>query len=334
MINRELIRLKAVQLVYAFSKNEGNSIKTAEKEFSHSLAAAYELYKYQLTLLIQVYNYAQRREEALKARDERLGATSGEVGTKLARNKVLAQLAADKTLTDYMESEKGEWIEEPALVKNLYEQFVGSDAFAQYIDKGDDSYEADRALVRKLYKTFVCGNESLADILEAHNLYWNDDKDIIDSFVLKTLKRITEPAPPVEVPQETLEDNGDTSEEEETSESSLLLPQFASKDDEQFATELFHKSLTMREQTEALVRENCKNWEFERLAFMDVIIAEVALTEMLSFPTIPVGVTLNEYIEIARYYSTPQSPAYINGLLDGIASKLKAEGKLLKTYKA
>lgn len=320
MINRELIRLKAVQLVYAFSKNEGNSIKTAEKEFSHSLAAAYELYKYQLTLLIQVYNYAQRREEALKARDERIGATSGEIGTKLARNKVLAQLAADKTLTDYMESEKGEWIEEPALVKNLYEQFVGSDAFAQYIDKGDNSYEADRALVRKLYKTFVCGNESLADILEAHNLYWNDDKDIIDSFVLKTLKRITEPAP--------------TSADTTSADTTLLLPQFASKDDEQFATELFHKSLTMREQTEALVRENCKNWEFERLAFMDVIIAEVALTEMLSFPTIPVGVTLNEYIEIARYYSTPQSPAYINGLLDGIASKLKAEGKLLKTHKA
>lgn len=291
MINRELIRLKAVQLVYAYNKHENSSVETAEKEFAHSLDAAYELYKYQLALLVEVFNYAGRREHK----------------PLLTANKALVRLTENKTLADYRETEKGDWIEEPALVKSLYEQFVSSEVFNNYVNKGDTSFEADREVLRRLYKTYVCGNDELADILEAHNLYWNDDKDIVDSFILKTIKRL---------PAEGEDD--------------ALLPKFASQDDKAFATELFHRALTMQEQTRELIREHCKNWEFERLAFMDVVIAEVALTEMLSFPTIPVGVTLNEYIEIARYYSTPQSPAYINGLLDAAARQLKAEGKLLK----
>lgn len=321
MINRELIRLKAVQLVYAYCKNETNSITTAEKEFSRSLAAAYELYKCQLALLVQVYRYAQRREDALKLRSERFRVTSSEatatnnLEARLAENKVLALLAADKTLVDYIEAGGNDWAEEAAFVKNLYKQFVGSEALVDYENKGDFSFEADRALVKKLYKTCVCQNDTLTDILEANNLYWNDDKDIVDSFILKTIKNLR--------PQNQC---GQGEEAE-----SILLPPYASREDKKFAEELFRNAITMREQTENLVRENCKNWDFSRLAFMDVVIAEVALTELLSFPTIPIDVTLSEYIEIARYYSTPQSPAYVNGLLDAIVRKLKAEKKIVKS---
>ena len=146
------------------------------------------------------------------------------------------------------------------------------------------------------------------EILEEQSLYWNDAKAIIDTFVLKTIKRF-EP------------DNGAEQE---------LLPEYRDDEDKEFARKLFRQAITNAEAYRNLMSGNTKKWDLERLAFMDILIMQVALAEILSFPTIPVSVSLNEYVEIAKVYSTPKSGSFINGMLDTIVNQLKKENKLSK----
>jgi N utilization substance protein B len=174
--------------------------------------------------------------------------------------------------------------------------------------KEDFSYDADREIVRKLYKTFIDGNEDFDSLLEDHGLYWNDDKFLIDSFVLKTIKKFNP----------------------EAGAGQPLLPQFSMEEDREFASALFRETIKRKEDIKELISQNCKNWEYDRLAFMDVIIMQIAITEILTFPSIPLSVTFNEYLDIAKVYSTPRSASYINGLMDHVVKRLKAEGKLMK----
>lgn len=310
MINRELIRLKVVQLVYAYYQNEGKTIEMAEKELDFSLAKAYELYHYLLTLLVSMRQMAARKDENMRARSKRLGTTVEGLTPdgQFAANKFLLQLDENKQLLEYREKQKKEWIEEEAFVKKLYGKFIESDIYQMYLTKEDFSYDADRELIRKLYKTYVCNNEDFDSLLEDHSLYWNDDKEIVDSFVLKTIKRFNA---------------------ESTAEQSLL-PEYTSEEDHDFARQLFRATLEKSDEIRQLIKENCKNWEFNRLAFMDVLIMQIALAEIMTFPTIPVSVTFNEYLDIAKVYSTPRSASYINGLLDHVVKKLRAENKILK----
>lgn len=310
MINRELIRLKVVQLVYAYYQNEGKTIEVAEKELMFSLNKAFDLYEYLLTLLVEIQEMAAQKDESSRARNKRLGTElKGETPEgRLAANALLKQLAANKQLTEYRENVKKEWLEEEPFVKKLLTKFLESEVFQFYLTKEDFSYEADRELVRKLYKTVICNNDDFTSLLEDHSLYWNDDKDIIDSFVIKTIKRF----------------------KEDSTDEQPLLPPFASDDDRVFAVQLFSNSLERGAETREYIRKNSKNWEFNRLAFMDTIIAQIALTEILYFPTIPLNVTFNEYLDIAKVYSTPRSASYLNGLLDHIVKQLKHEGKINK----
>jgi transcription antitermination factor nusB len=309
MINRELIRLKVVQLVYAFYQNDGKTLDVAEKELKFSLSKAYELYKYLLSMLVDLKAYGERRAESSAARAERLGTKIGGLSPdrQYADNKFLVQLADNKALGEYREK-KQEWPEEPAFVKKLYTTMIESELYQNYLTKEDFSYEADRELIRKLYKTYVCNNEDFDSLLEEHSLYWNDDKEIVDSFVMKTIKRFKE----------------DSTAEQE------LLPDYAAVEDKNFAGTLFVETLKRAQEVRQLIRENSKNWEFNRLAFMDVIIMQIALAEILTFPQIPLSVTFNEYLDIAKIYSTPKSAGYINGLLDHVVKSLKKKGELMK----
>ncbi|MDY2624522.1 MAG: transcription antitermination factor NusB [Alloprevotella sp.] len=308
MINRELIRLKVVQLVYAYYRNDGKTIETAQKELLFSLGKAYELYEYLLLLLVKVYELAVKKEEALRLRAQKGAAVlDGSVEARLAANALLKQLAENKALQAYRENKK-DWIEEEAFVKQLFTTFTESEVFKLYLDKEDFSYEADRELVRKLYKTYICHNEDFDDLIEEHSLYWNDDKFIIDSFVLKTIKRFTQESTPDQP----------------------LLPDYASDDDREFAIKLFQQSIRSEEETRTIISNGSKNWEINRLAFMDLIIMQIALTEIMAFPTIPVNVTFNEYLNIAKAYSTPRSAGYINGMLDHMVKWLRKQNKILK----
>ncbi len=310
MINRELIRTKVVQLVYAYVQNEDKSLDAAEKEFDFSLLKAYELYKLLLSLLVQVKRIADRREEARLAREARLGVATDELllDKYLAENKLLQKMADNEVLINYIEREKQEWIEDDALLKNIYTSFTESTIYHEYIHKGDFSIKADRELVRSLYKQYLMDNELLESILEDHSIYWNDDKEIIDQFVIKTLSKFNGESQP-EMP---------------------LLPEFTSDEDRDFAFQLFRQTIERGEEMLGYLRTNSLKWDFDRIALMDKVIIQTALAEIFTFSDIPLNVSINEYVEIAKLYSTPRSGAFVNGQLDGICRKLYKDRVLMK----
>lgn len=310
MVNRELIRLKVVQLIYAYYQNEGKTEDVAVQELMFSLSKSHELYKYLLTLLVSMREYAERKDESVRSRGARLGTpvTQTTPDGQFAHNAFLTSLSANKEIAEYREKEKKEWPEEVPFIKKLYDKFIESDIYNLYLTKEDFSFAADREVIRKLYKTYITQNEDFDSLLEDHSLYWNDDKEVVDSFVLKTIKRFTE----------------------ESDEDFPLLPEFASEEDRVFAETLFRATIENAEELRELIQKNCKNWDFSRMALMDVIIAQIALAEIINFPTIPLNVSINEYLDIAKVYSTPRSASYLNGLLDYIAKKLKTENKIFK----
>lgn len=314
MVNRELIRLKVVQLVYAFYKDEGKQLEIAERELAFSLNKAYELYLYLLSLLVEVRKFAERRDAVRLAREKRTGETAekGSAAWLIAENQVLKQLAENKTLIDFQENQKGEWPEEEATVRKIFTALTESEYFEDYRTGGNYTYDGDREMVRRLYKTLICDNDDIDSSLEDHSLYWNDDKTIIDSFVLKTIKRFRP----------------------ETDAEAELLPVYTAEEDKTFAQTLFHAAIVRRDELEELISHSTRNWEIERLAFMDTVIMQIALAEILTFDSIPLSVTFSEYLNIARMYSTPKSAAYINGVLDNVVKQLHAEGRIEKQPKA
>ena len=307
MINRVLIRLKIVQIVYAFYQNGGKNLDTAEKELFFSLSKAYDMYNYLLLLMVEITKQAERKQSAAKSK---LLPTAEELypNTKFVDNRFIAQLEVNSQLLEFSETQKKTWENESEFIKSLCEKIMDTDIYKEYMASETSSYEEDRELWRKIYKRMIFNNDELDQVLEDQSLYWNDDKEIVDTFVLKTIKRFEE-------------QNGANQE---------LLPEFKDEEDQDFARRLFRRTILNADYYRHLISENTRNWDLDRVAFMDVIIMQIALAEILSFPNIPVSVTLNEYLEIAKLYSTPKSASFINGTLDAIVNQLKKENKLTK----
>lgn len=191
MINRVLIRLKIIQIVYAYYQNGSKNLDSAEKELFFSLSKAYDLYNYLLMLMVALTTYAQKRIDAAKAK---LAPTAEELypNMKFVENKFVSQLEVNKQLLDFVANQKRSWTNDEDFIKGLYEKIIASDIYKEYMASPDKSYETDRELWRKLYKAFIFNNEALDTLLEDQSLYWNDDKEIVDTFVLKTIKRFEE----------------------------------------------------------------------------------------------------------------------------------------------
>jgi N utilization substance protein B len=306
MINREIIRIKIVQLTYAYYQNGNKNIDAAEKELFFSLSKAYDLYNYLLALMVAVSKEARRRLEVLQARAEREGTEAP--STRFAYNRFAVQLEANKQLLEFTENQKKTWNDEPEFVGRLLEQIQDSQIYKDYMESEDDSYAADREVWRKIYRTLIQENEDLDQLLEEQSLYWNDDKEIVDTFVLKTIKRF----------------------EEQNGKNQELLPEYDSEEDKDFARKLFRATIMNADEYQRYMSEASRNWDFSRLAYMDVVIMQIAIAEMLCFPSIPVSVTINEYVEVAKLYSTYKSGGYINGMLDAIARHMIQTGRLMK----
>ena len=307
MINRVLIRLKVVQILYAYYKNSGKSMKAAEDEVFFSLSKAYDLYNYLLLLMAGVTHYAADR---ISFKSLKLRPTDSDINPnlKFVNNRFIAQLEANTALCKFAEKSKVNWVEHSDLLRRLLDKIEDSDIYKEYMASETSSYEEDRELWRKLYKAFVFDNEELDALLEEQSLYWNDDKSIVDSFVLKTIKRF----------------------EESAGADQQLLPEYKDINDMDFARKLFRNAVSKADEYRELMAQNSKNWDMSRFAFMDVVIMQVALAEILTFGDIPLSVSLNEYVEIAKYYSTAKSGSFVNGLLDSITKKLRADGVINK----
>ena len=306
MINREIIRIKIVQLTYAYYQNGNKNIDAAEKELVFSLSKAYDLYNYLLALIVAVSKEARRRLEVLQARAEREG--SEMPSGKFAYNRFAVQLEENKQLLEFTESQKKTWSDQPEFVGRLLQQIQDSQIYQDYMAADSDSYAEDREVWRKLYRTLIQENEDLDQLLEEESLYWNDDKEIVDTFVLKTIKRF----------------------EEQNGKNQELLPEYDSEEDKEFARKLFRATIMNADEYQRYMSEASRNWDFSRLAYMDVVIMQIAIAEMLTFSSIPVSVTINEYVEVAKLYSTAKSGGYINGMLDAIARHLIKTGRMMK----
>lgn len=307
MINRVLIRLKIIQIIYAYYQNGGKNLDAAEKELFFSLSKAYDLYNYLLLLMVEITRQIGKRLSAAK---NKLLPTKEELSPnpKFVENRFAAQLEVNKQLLEFTNNQKKTWVNETDTVKGLCDKILESDIYKDYMASETSSYEEDREVWRKLYKGIIRNNDELDQMLEDQSLYWNDDKDIVDTFVLKTIKRFDEK-------------KGSRQE---------LLPEFKDDEDKDFARRLFRRSILNADYYRHLISENTRNWDVDRVAFMDMVIMQTALAEILSFPNIPVSVSMNEYLEIAKVYSTPKSTAFINGTLDGIINILKKDNKLTK----
>lgn len=306
MINRKLIRVKIVQLTYAYYQNGHHNMDTAEKELLFSLSKAYDLYNYLLGLIVAITQEERRRVDIATRRAEREGTETP--SQRFAFNKFATQLEENKQLNLFMEDKKMSWENDVEAVRKLCDQIERSPLYQEYMMSDAEDYETDRELWRRIYRTLIQGNEDLDAILEEKSLYWNDDKEIVDTFVLKTIKRF---------------DPANKADQE-------LLPEYDDTEDREYALKLFRSTILNADTYQRYMSETSRNWNFSRLAYMDVVLMQIAIAEMLTFPNIPISVTINEYVDLAKLYSTPKSGGYINGMLDAIARHLVDMGRLLK----
>lgn len=306
MINRKLIRVKIVQLTYAYYQNGHHNMDTAEKELLFSLSKAYDLYNYLLGLIVAITQEERRRVDIATRRAEREGTETP--SQRFAFNKFATQLEENKQLNLFMEDKKMSWENDVEAVRKLCDQIEQSPLYQEYMMSDAEDYETDRELWRRIYRTLIQGNEDLDAILEEKSLYWNDDKEIVDTFVLKTIKRF---------------DPANKADQE-------LLPEYDDTEDREYALKLFRSTILNADTYQRYTSETSRNWNFSRLAYMDVVLMQIAIAEMLTFPNIPISVTINEYVDLAKLYSTPKSGGYINGMLDAIARHLVDTGRLLK----
>ena len=307
MINRVLLRIKIVQILYSYYKSDSKSLPVAEKELFHSIEKTYDLYFHLLQLSIEITRFAADRIETKR---NKLRPTEEDLNpnTRFIDNKFVAQLSSNIQFKEYLQANKLSWANDFEMIKILFEEIIKTDFYAEYMNAPTADYAADKDIWRKIFKKIILQSEQLDDSIQDQNIYWTDDIEMVVSFIIKTIKRFDSK-------------NGDEQ---------ALLPMFKDEEDAEFASKLLRSVLTKGPALREMIDVNTKNWELDRIAFMDIVIMEVALAELLDFPTIPVNVTLNEYIEIAKNYSTDKSGIFINGVLDNIVGQLKKDNKLIK----
>lgn len=307
MINRILIRIKVLQVLYAYYQNGTNDLKVAENELVFSLQKSYDLYYYFLLLII---NMTDLQERILDARKHKYRPTEEELhpNMRMVENRFARQLRENEAFKAYVEERTVSWMDDQDFLKSTLELILSSDVYKEYLENPEDDYETDRNFWKAVFKQLIADNDAITEYLEDKSIYWNDDIDVIQSYVLKTIKRFRQ----------------------EEGAKQELLPMFKDREDRAFAVKLFRETILKGPQMKERISRHTKNWETERVANMDLLIMQLAITEIMTFPSIPVSVSLNEYIDMGKYYSTPKSGVFINGILDSVVEELKKENLLFK----
>lgn len=307
MINRVLIRIRVLQIFFSWSQREVKDIKKAETELMFSLQKSYDLYHYLLQLMIELTDEYEKKVEMRKAKllpSEQ----DKNPNTKLINNLFILQLRNNLQLQDYIKERPFLWSEHDNFVRSTLNNILESELYNEYIQNKSNIYDEDKTFWRKAFKQFVVANEDLCTLLEDSSIYWNDDIEIVESFALKTIKQ-----------------------SKETDDAhAQLLPMFKDDDDLVFAKKLLREALFNGKENHQRIDKYAANWELERISLMDTVIMQIALAEIQFFPSIPISVTLNEYINIAKNYSTEKSSSFINGVLDSIIKELKDNNEISK----
>jgi N utilization substance protein B len=299
-----------MQMVYSYHKNGDSTLQRAEKELFHSISKSYELYHFFLLLLLEI---RQLNEKRIEIGLQKHIPTSADLNpnTKFINNQVLNQLANNKALLRYVEESGLSWVNHPELIRNLWVVIEESSLYQEYMNDSESSYDKDKRFLLKLVEKVIAPFEPLYSQFEELSIYWNDEAEFIISMVIKTIKEFSE----------------------DLGENQLLQPEFKDDEDREFVKTLFRKSILNHAEFLKLIEQHTKNWDVDRVAFLDVVLMQIALAEVIEFPGIPVRVTLNEYIEIAKFYSTSRSGNFINGVLDKIVNHLVESHRIVKTGK-
>jgi len=259
-------------------------------------------------LLIDVADYAQNRIDL--ASKKRIPTHEDlNPNKKFTDNLLIRKFEQNKALKSYLNNQKLSWVNYPELIKNLYNEIKESEIYKTYMSSEISSFTEDKKFVSDLYSHVIAQYEPLYQNLEEQSIYWNDDIEFVIQMIIKSIK--------------VFKANSD----EETE----LMPLFKSEEDKEFAKRLFRKMILNYKEHEGLISKFIQNWDVERVAFLDNVIMCLAISELIEFPEIPTKVTLDEYIEIAKFYSTEKSNVFINGILDKIVEYLKKEGRIVKT---
>jgi N utilization substance protein B len=308
MISRRILRIKILQLLYAYFQGADNSLNKFEKELFFSIQKTYDLYHYLLLLIIDIADYANSLIEIAR---QKMVPTREDLNpnTKFVDNAIIRQLRANKQLNQYLNTTRLTWVNSPELIKKLHNRIRMTSFFKEYMEQSERSFEQDKKLIMEIYSSEILNTESIYQTLEEQSIYWNDEVEFVISMIAKTIKDF----------------------EEEDDENFQLMLLFKNEDDKDYARDLFRKAVLHKEEFTKLIESFTENWDVERIAFMDMLILVMAITEAVVFPSIPTRVTINEYLEIAKFYSTEKSSVFINGLLDKIFKHLKETRKIMKT---
>ena len=308
MLNRRHLRIKILQALYAFEQSKDNNLSRAEKELFHSIQKMYDMYLFLMQIMVEIRDAAEIKIE--EGKNKKL-LTDEDINPNMrfVENKLLKQLSDNRALKALSVKYAVNWMGEGELIRRLLKFVTETEEYQAYMSAEESDYKADNEIIVRLFKRHLVNHESLQYFFEEKSIFWIDDLDLVASMVLKTFKSFTE----------------------ESDEFTPLLPLWKEPEDEQgFVKTLFRKTIVQSDEHIELIKNNTDNWEIDRIALMDIILMKMALSEVREFKQIPKKVTLNEYIEISKYYSTPKSNTFINGVLDKLFSELTEDGTIKK----
>ncbi len=313
MLSRRHLRTKALQALYAFTQSHNDNLVIGEKDLLKSVNKLYEIYIYQLSLLNEVLKYGKKRMVENK---KKFFPTEEELApnTRFIDNHLLKQLSENRDLEKYVGMYKISWADQEEMIRKLFIALRESKEYKEYMREPQCTYSNDKEIVLQIVKKIFGRSELLQFFYEEKNIHWSDDFYTVNLLVIKTIKMYEESW-------------------DEYSRLPLLFKQNdegSDNEDRDFLVQLFRRTIVNDEKYTALIENKVKNWEMDRIAVMDVLLIKMAIAELLEFPSIPVKVTLNEYIELAKMFSTPKSKIFINGVLDKMIVELKEQKKIKK----
>lgn len=309
MLTRRHIRVKVMQCIYALIQSKDGSLEKQEVFLKDSIENMYTLYLLMLSLLGELHSHASSQVALSTKKYLENASDSYPNKEKFLKNKLLLQIVNNRALKEELAHRKlNNWYLNEEYVKLIYKEIIESDAYVNYMQTQTSTYDEDRQLIKLLFEKIIAPNEKIYDYFEDDKLTWVDDIPLVNTFILKQLKKV-----------------------KEDQDESFFLPKLLKDDaDMQYARQLLSKTLLKNEEWEKEIEGKTPNWDKDRIAGIDSILLKMAICELLNFPSIPEKVTINEFLEIAKEYSTPKSSIFINGILDKLVKEYRAEGKLNK----
>lgn len=311
MLSRRHLRVKVMQALFAYQRSEGAELAVGERLLKQSLDRIYDLYIHHLSLISEFHRFAVNQIE--EGKKKKLPTPEDlNPNLRFIENQVLLQLENNKQLLKEVDRRKINWADQVELVRRIFTQFKASDEFKQYMTAETVTYKDHRHIIYHLYEDFVLTNEHLLSLFEEKSIFWVNDFDQVGPLVIRTISEFKH------------------SEEEGGPLPGIYKDE---EEDRQFVIDLFRKTAAHSMEFQSMIEAKLENWDLERIASTDILLMKMALSEFLYVNSIPTRVSMNEYIEIAKEYSTPKSHTFINGILDKLLIDLKEQGKIKKTGK-